>query len=289
MSLTEIKMGCYPSRMEPDSTSSLSEKSVMRLLIILFFIALAALVPIRAYAEEASPTEILDRAWSPPAGSSVTASADAISYTFGGRTRRTKLKLTFKATEKTRKAVFEIVSAREEDRNVFISLAERSGNSWKTTRWLYKASGKKLKKLDDKDADDIFSDTGFSFRNLDRRYDAWDVYSILGKPVVDGVNCYLIEASVDPAIDKKAGIVRHWVRVEDMAHVQTARFDKKWRLKETLSAGNFAKVGEVVVAGKWSVQKSDEKEPAVMNLSDIKTGVEIDDSVFDPASHGKQK
>jgi hypothetical protein len=244
------------------------EREQIKNLLFLLVLLAAVLSPViaeQAFAQE-SAAQILQKAIVLPPGIVIEADADVTRYFSSGKTLSAKWKIIRKTSETQDTLRIEIQSPGEFAGDYFLSTTTISGAERKTKRIYFDASKQKESELDAGDAGDSFAGTAFAFEDLDRVYSEQKDLQVLGRPVLDGVNCSLLDG-VSPSNGKIHR--RFWVRIEDPCLVRTVLYDKKERVVRSLKLSNMEKIHGIVMARKWEARESGEDPPTIVNISKI--------------------
>ncbi|MCL4234553.1 MAG: outer membrane lipoprotein-sorting protein [Deltaproteobacteria bacterium] len=186
----------------------------------------------------------------------------------GGKVETSAWSIVIERTSTGETRTFRVTAGKNEG-DVYIAKRSGTGTTETVARDYTRTKPGKTASLESLDADDLFANTVFSFRDLDGGYEDWPVVSTLTNAVVDGQPVKTIEAARASDAPKRLGSWRFNVLANGIS-IRTERFDKKSRATREVRLGNFAEVDGATVAHKWEAKDFGDRSRTVVNLRDIR-------------------
>ncbi|MCC6159858.1 MAG: outer membrane lipoprotein-sorting protein [Deltaproteobacteria bacterium] len=196
------------------------------------------------------------------------AEADVTTYREGGKVETAAWSIAIERTPSGETRTFRVTTGKNEG-DVYTAKRSGIGTTATVARDYTRTKPGKTASLESLDADDLFANTVFSFRDLDGGYEDWPVVSVLTSARVEGRPVTTIEAARAPDAPKRLGSWRFDVLASGIA-IRTERFDKKGRAMREVRLGNFAEVDGATVAHKWEAKDFGDRSRTVVNLRDIR-------------------
>lgn len=196
------------------------------------------------------------------------AEADVTTYREGGKVETSAWSIAIERTPSGEKRTFRVTSGPNAG-DVYTARRSGEGTAAAVARDYTRTKPGKTATLESLDADDLFANTVFSFRDLDGGYEDWPVVSALTSARVEGRPVTTIEAARAPDAPKRLGSWRFDV-LENGIAIRTERFDKKGRATREVRLANFAEVDGATLAHKWEAKDLGDRSRTVVNLRDIR-------------------
>ena len=130
------------------------------------------------------------------------------------------------------KILVRFLAPRDVENTGLLTWEGKDGND---DQWLYLPAVKKPKRIAASGKKNRFLGTDFSYEDLRAENVAVNTYALVGSEAVDGVNCFVIDAT--PATERQAsdsgyGRRRIWVRKDTLVTVKREYYDKKAKLEK---------------------------------------------------------
>ena len=145
--------------------------------------------------------------------------------------------------------------------------------------WLYLPAMKRVRRITGSGKNDDFMGTDFTYEDMGSRNLNKDNFVLLGEETVDGEPCYLVEAKPK---DGKDPYGRRVIRVRKESYIITAvdYYDRQNRLLKELRVYGISRIDGIWTAQKMEMTNVQNKHSTVIEMSDIRFNVPLDDSIF---------
>ncbi|MEX2130647.1 MAG: outer membrane lipoprotein-sorting protein [Pseudohongiellaceae bacterium] len=163
--------------------------------------------------------------------------------------------------------------------------AERDDDSW-----LYLPSLQRVKRIASSDTSDSFLGSDFTYADINGRERDWYDYSFVNESdIVDGVDCWVIEAVPKPGFRQRAeqatgyGKSHVWIRKDNFLQQRGQVWELKGNRIKYFTASEFEQID-----GVWTIKRlqvvttrNDRQEHAsVLQVNDVIYNSELDDGMF---------
>jgi outer membrane lipoprotein-sorting protein len=145
--------------------------------------------------------------------------------------------------------------------------------------WLYLPAMKRVRRITGSGKNDSFMGTDFTYEDMGSRNLNKDNFVLLGEETVDGEPCYLVEAKPK---DGKDPCGRRVIRVRKDSYIITAvdYYDRQNRLLKELRVYGVSRIDGIWTAQKMEMNNVQNKHSTVIEMSDIRFNIPLDDSLF---------
>ncbi|MDR2313684.1 MAG: outer membrane lipoprotein-sorting protein [Spirochaetaceae bacterium] len=145
--------------------------------------------------------------------------------------------------------------------------------------WLYLPAMKRVRRITGSGKNDSFMGTDFTYEDMGRRSLDKDEFSLRGEETVDGSLCWVVEAR---AKDAREPYGRRVLRVRKDSYVIAGvdYYDRQGRLLKTLRVSGIRQIDGIWTAQKMEMTNVQDKHSTVIEISDIRFNLPLDDSLF---------
>jgi outer membrane lipoprotein-sorting protein len=145
--------------------------------------------------------------------------------------------------------------------------------------WLYLPAMKRVRRITGSGKNDSFMGTDFTYEDMGSRSLDKDEFSLRGEEAVEGEVCWVVEAK---AKDAKDPYGRRVIRVRKDSYVIAAvdYYDRQDRLLKTLRVSGVSQINGIWTAQKMEMTNVQDKQSTVIEMSEIRFNIPLDDSLF---------
>jgi hypothetical protein len=145
--------------------------------------------------------------------------------------------------------------------------------------WLYLPAMKRVRRISGSGKNDSFMGTDFTYEDMGSRSLDKDEFSLQGEEGVDGEVCWVVEAR---AKDRREPYGRRviWVRKDSFLIAAVDYYDRQDRLLKTLRVSGIGQIDGIWTARKMEMTNELDNHSTVIELSDIRFNLPLDDSLF---------
>ncbi len=145
-------------------------------------------------------------------------------------------------------------------------------------RWLYMPALKKTRRISGSSDNDYFMGSDFTYDDLGDRSVDEDTHKLLGEKDCNDHTCWVVESTPegeDEAYTKRISYVSKALKM-----FMKVEYYNKLGLMKTLHFENIEKIDGIWTAQKLIMDNSSNKHKTVIEFSDIKYNIEIEDDMF---------
>ena len=145
--------------------------------------------------------------------------------------------------------------------------------------WLYLPAMKRVRRITGSGKNDSFMGTDFTYEDMGSRSLSKDEFSLLREEAADGVPCWVVEAKTK---DGKEPYSRRvvWIRKDSYLSAAVDYYDRQNRLLKTLRVSGVSQINGIWTAQKMEMTNVQDKHSTVIEMSDIRFNLALDDSIF---------
>jgi hypothetical protein len=145
--------------------------------------------------------------------------------------------------------------------------------------WLYLPALKRVRRIIGSGKNDDFMGTDFTYEDMGSRSLSKDTFTLQGEASIDGAPCWLVEAR---AKDRKDPYGRRLIHVRKDSYVTGAidYYDRRNRLFKELRVTGIRQIDGIWTAGKMEMTNVQNKHSTLIEMSDIRYNLPLDDSLF---------
>jgi outer membrane lipoprotein-sorting protein len=149
--------------------------------------------------------------------------------------------------------------------------------------WLYLPAMKRVRRITGSGKNDSFMGTDFTYEDMGSRNLDKDEFSLRGEERVDGEACWVVEAR---AKDRRDPYGRRLIRVRKDSYLIAAvdYYDRQDRLLKTLRVSGIGQIDGIWTARKMEMINEQDKHSTIIEMTDIRFNLPLDDSLFAAAS-----
>jgi predicted RND superfamily exporter protein/outer membrane lipoprotein-sorting protein len=145
--------------------------------------------------------------------------------------------------------------------------------------WLYLPAMKRVRRITGSGKDDDFMGTDFTYEDMGSRNLNKDTFTLLREEPVDGEPCWVVEARARDSKDPYGRRVI-WVRRDSYVITAVDYYDRQDRLLKTLRVSGISQIDSIWIARKMEMTNVQNKHTTVIEISEIKLNVPLDDNLF---------
>lgn len=163
---------------------------------------------------------------------------------------------------------------------------DEKGNKKDSDNWLYMPAMKKTRRIaaSGSEGDGSFMGTDFTYENIGDRSMSKDNFTLVGSEVVDGVDCYLVEAVSKENIEKDPRRIMY-IGKNDFMIRKCDFYDRQNTLHRVLTCSNFTTIDGFTSSKKMKMENVQSGSWSLFELKDVvNNGADIDDSLFTVAA-----
>ncbi len=157
------------------------------------------------------------------------------------------------------------------------------GSKKDTDSWLYMPAMKKVRRISGSDSSGDFMGTDFTYEDMGDRGLNKDDFTLLGEEAVDGNPCYKVEASSKDKKDKNPRRV-FWISKENFMLYKGEYYDRQNNLQRKLTCSDIKEIDGFWTTGKMFMENVQKNHTTLIEMKDVKYGVDVDDSLLTVAS-----
>lgn len=146
-------------------------------------------------------------------------------------------------------------------------------------RWLYLPALKKIRRIAGESKNDYFMGTDFTYDDMGGRNVDDDTHKLLGKEILDGVECYKIESvpvDKDDQYSKKIA----WVIPDKWITAKVEFYDKNEKLQKALTISDIRKVDKIWTPHLLFMDNLRKKHQTKIEIIEVRFNSEMKDQIF---------
>jgi outer membrane lipoprotein-sorting protein len=149
--------------------------------------------------------------------------------------------------------------------------------------WLYLPAMKRVRRITGSGKNDDFMGTDFTYEDMGNRSLNKDTFSLRGEEVLDGEPCWVVEAKPKDGRDPYSRRVI-WVRKDSYIINAVDYYDRRDRPLKELRVSGIQRIDGIWTALKMEMINLQSRHSTVIEISDIRFNIPLEDSIFTAAS-----
>ncbi|MDR1410798.1 MAG: outer membrane lipoprotein-sorting protein [Spirochaetaceae bacterium] len=149
--------------------------------------------------------------------------------------------------------------------------------------WLYLPAMKRVRRITGSGKDDDFMGTDFTYEDMGSRSLGKDTFTLSGEGTADGEPCWVVEAKAKDGRDPYGRRIIQ-VRKDSYTIASIDYYDRQNRLLKELRVSGIRQIDGIWTAGKMEMSNVQNKHSTIIEMSDIRFNVPLDDSLFTAAN-----
>ncbi|MDR1240052.1 MAG: outer membrane lipoprotein-sorting protein [Treponema sp.] len=145
--------------------------------------------------------------------------------------------------------------------------------------WLYLPAMKRVRRITGSGKNDRFMGTDFTYEDMGSRSLDKDEFSFRGEEALEGDLCWVVEAKPKDGRDPY-GRRLIWVHKDSYMFRAVDYYDRQDRLLKTLRVPEIRQISGIWTAQKMEMTNVQDKHSTVIEMSEIRFNVPLDDNLF---------
>ncbi|MBU4444739.1 outer membrane lipoprotein-sorting protein [bacterium] len=146
-------------------------------------------------------------------------------------------------------------------------------------RWLYLPALKKIRRIAGESKNDYFMGTDFTYDDMGGRSIDDDTHKLLGKKILDGVECYKIE-SVPVDKDDQYSKKITWVIPDKWITAKMEFYNNNKKLQKVLTISDIRKVDKIWTPHLLFMDNLSKKHQTKIEIIEVRFNSEMNDQIF---------
>jgi outer membrane lipoprotein-sorting protein len=149
--------------------------------------------------------------------------------------------------------------------------------------WLYLPAMRRVRRITGSGKNDDFMGTDFTYEDMGSRSLSKDAFTFQREELIDGEACRVVEALPKDKSDPYGRRVI-WVRKDSNVIAAADYYDRRGKLLKTLRVSGIQKIDNIWTALKMEMTNVQNKHSTLIEMSDIKFNIPLDDALFAAAA-----
>jgi len=146
-------------------------------------------------------------------------------------------------------------------------------------QWIYLPALKKIKRISSDSKSDYFMGSDFTYDDLGDRHPSQDTHKLIGKEMINGENCYIVE-SIPKDEDYMYSKTVTWIIKDKWIGLKKDFYDEDEDLLKTLTVKKFEKISGYWIILSTEMHNIQKNHRTLIQLSNVTLDAGISDTQF---------